>query len=878
MEPNTTNGVLTKKFRNEKPQRSFSVWLMELSLKVKNPTLKNALISFASTTNSFVGLIIFNILALPLIMFIIIESESDVYDVTEYSVIFSLIGMFSLFIALGAGVFLPFAFFRHNHVKSRVDMNLGLPLSTKQRFFSNYIAGLATYLIPYIIGLAIALGEVVFANLADESFAVESELKMAISVLCLVPIGMLLAYTVSTFVCCVCGSAVENFIYTILINGVLPLSTYILTTILPLTNLYGRTFWSEYANTEFTMATSPVGNAIFLVIRLSGEMPFNTLAWALGSLATTAVFLVGAFLLYKKRRAEDVGTPFIFMSIYNGLMALMLVCCLSVSFIDENFEVFFPMLFVSAVIFGVLETIRNRGFKKIVSSAWRFVVLVVIALAINTSVVATKGFGFETRIPSPATVKSVSINYSGFFEEYPLTYNMFNEKGGTYTDDKSIETIIKFHETLVKRFKDSGLDAYEYDERLTNDTSYDTRYPTFQYDSERSFIEITYTTITGNKILRGYIVKQEDLLMLSSLKNKPEFSKEFFNNVDFNVYTSDGIEDNNETTIVTFSKLKNMQRSYTVSRSQLKSLQDAYAKDMQDMTEDEYYKPDIYCFLWNAYGDQIPVRSTFTNTIGVMNKFGIEVVDLDKDANSFLAAIEPNSEEDPTAGGFTVDEWNSLDNTNDTFARVKTVNSDGSFSVGGISVYGKSLDGWYYYDIDGNVYRITDDGYFVKIDPNFIEATFNDYHDKVFGTDDVYIVASGHIVTDYDYSSAPTDVYNTPSSGEEGYDIAYPGVQYLPYSTEENLTPTLIQYKVDKKTVFLKNKTSPYKRYFDTNPDNAVPTEKTLSAQDVLSLIQTAQPYYFSDQIEDKFAYFLDFNGQLFYITDTAFAEDLFKR
>jgi hypothetical protein len=620
--------------------------------------------------------------------------------------------------------------------------------------------------------------------------------------------------------------------------------------------------YSGYDNIGITFTTSPVGNAIYLGFKLADEeYPFNPVVWILGSLATTAAFLFGAYFFYRKRRAEDVGTPFIFMSIYHVLMFLMLVCTISVPFINDDSDYFFPMLCFSAIVFAILETIRNRGFRKIVSSFARFTVVFILAVGLNFTVSGTQGFGFETRVPSVSSVKSVTINFNGLFSEYPEIYTNYYS-GMTYTDDKAIETVIKFQKELIKRFKASGMKGLEYETYVAEQSGYEEQYPsksTFYLNTTSGFIQIRYKTVTGNTIIRGYNVTNKDLVMLAPLVNNAEFAKPFFTQAYYDIDTEDGNKDNDKTRLYTTTKIKNVQREYALTRTQMKSLQDAYVKDMQDMTEEEYFKPDIYCYL-SGEGN-IPVRTTFTNTIAVMAKFGIEVVSLEQDVEAYITA---NKDIDINAiefGEFSSYEWDTWGNS--AFAEVKTVNSDGSFTISNYSVETRSPDGIIYFDIYGTSYIIGNDGYLLKISETAAEE---------------YRQSEKYYDGDY-YYSIPPSVYDNPPSDNAGYDLAtLYKEKYISDNAvlHEEMYVKLIQYKVADKTVFVNE--IPTYGSFDNLPDNDLPTAKILSDQDLYSILLSAQPYYYSNQVEDEFIYCLDLRGRLYYVTDSAFAKSVFER
>ena len=134
-----------------------------------------------------------------------------------------MIGGFCLGVAVLMGMFSGIRAYEEEWNKTHVDMLYALPLSDKQRFFSDYLGGLGMYLIPYLV--SVLLGWVIILALTPMVRSVNTGDAFSLSLFyeeyLLLSVGLLVLmwmyYTLSALTASCCGTLFEN-IYTLFDN------------------------------------------------------------------------------------------------------------------------------------------------------------------------------------------------------------------------------------------------------------------------------------------------------------------------------------------------------------------------------------------------------------------------------------------------------------------------------------------------------------------------------------------------------------------------------------------------------------------------------------------------------------------------------------
>ncbi|MGN0586058.1 MAG: hypothetical protein ACI4JF_02120, partial [Oscillospiraceae bacterium] len=115
-----------------------------------NPVLHNGRLNIKSNTKISLIILILHLFGFPLLII------SEMYNLSmgrdsEPDESFMIIATGATFIAGLAGIIIALVNFRYLYNKAQVDMCLAVPLSRKQRFLSDYLSGLISYIAPFII-------------------------------------------------------------------------------------------------------------------------------------------------------------------------------------------------------------------------------------------------------------------------------------------------------------------------------------------------------------------------------------------------------------------------------------------------------------------------------------------------------------------------------------------------------------------------------------------------------------------------------------------------------------------------------------------------------------------------------------------------------
>ncbi len=481
--------------------------------------------------------------------------------------------------AVIVGMITAVSVFQELWKKTKVDMLCSLPLTGKQRFFSHYLAGAWSYLLPYVLAVVLGWLVILIGSCIVDFDALEYVTRSEfLGELCPLytygTLGMFLLmalyYTITVLISVCCGTYFESIYTTLLLNCLVPGTLAALLLVIT-DNVYALDFDYLWQCIGFT---SPIGGLIYLIYLISyridnydpsfyygglsgseggtfGMLPAFTI-WAVWIVIFTAAALIGAMLLYKRRKAEEVGKPFVFHGAYYLMLTLLTVLILCL----VNADAVMPALIFSAIVYFLMEVIRKRGFRKFWLSAICYVCTAALTIGMFALIIKTDVFGTVYRIPSASSVKSVEIR---------LWADPNRSITLQYTDPEVINAVRALHKELSSDMKEHDTTTYDIDHRLgeedvqvlaygTEDGFYgdyaDYYYYTedpektvykdmeyyyyesyYEYHPNRStyankynyapmeHVQLTYTTHLGNQIHRSYdcnIDQYEQLLDIIS--------------------------------------------------------------------------------------------------------------------------------------------------------------------------------------------------------------------------------------------------------------------------------------------------------------------------------------------------------------------------
>lgn len=584
----------------------------------------------------------------------------------------AMIGVCTTALAGALGIYLAIDSFSCLHNKNVVDMRFSLPLNASQRFLSNYLSGLTVYILPFLAAqifsvLAMGYGcifmdgrtfERYIGTNPDTGEAAYTEyvcryfggfMPMLLKLILCGVLVMLMLYTLSVLVTVCCGNIFESIGANLLINAVIPFTILFVFESMFM-NLYGLGKNGEFITIKAIMLTSPAGGiaaaAVWALDRaiVDDSFEFKWAAWLPFYVLLTAAMFAVAYFLYKKRRAQQTGKPFVFKFIYYFISTAAMFFMTAMFEVDGQSIV--ATVIATFLVYFVLECITRRGFKRIWVGIIRYACTIAASVLLIHTAQATEGFGMVERVPEVSSVKSVEINYAGFYGMLPLCYEIddnlyyFDRKPITltFTEKENIETIIAAHQKRVDN-RDFGL----------------------LYDAMGQNLTIKYNLTGGRKLTRTYdaftadeleILSKLDLtdeyktqvadMYRNGIKNYPQeyeanykiYAEEFgdypFNNYTYvgnDSATLDNVYDRLNDEIYTSAKVNINQ---LLKKGFFDQLAEAYAADIMNISEENYYnssaKDSYYLYMRESrsLSNGLYIPGSFENTIELMEYFGFK--------------------------------------------------------------------------------------------------------------------------------------------------------------------------------------------------------------------------------------------------------------
>ena len=593
---------------------------------------------------------VFSLLGLPLICLIAVIMEyyekhhTNVYDVFQPDV-YMMIGMVALFASFAMGLVVALFHFRYLYQKQLVDMNYSLPLNSCERFFADYLSGLFVYLIPIFAATLLSYGVILIGEAAFGSNVITTLLGHLTTSGIIVVIGLIMLYTFSVLGIVFCGSTFEAIFSIAAINSMIPATIACLWIAMINSSAFGIDEGNIIKSLLFT-STSPVGAAIFFGDHISsGEfyvfgnmgVPMaatNYFRWMIAAIVVILAALFGAFLLYKKRRAEDVSKPYIFKSYYYAIITMAVFCIMSL-FISDGDNIIAGII-ICAVGWFVMEVITRRGFKKFWTAGIGFVCAVGFVFGVCALCKATDGFGASRKVPSAGSVSSVELNINNSLGFAPSIGDYVTK------DPEVILWAIELQEEIIDRHYHS--ENYEYSHldgagRLKwfyTDCNFNLVY----HLKSGSTMSRTYN-ITGSMLtdLMKTVYTSDDFADISSKNMYVVMANSFTDEVWYRSYEEAkkkaqkgivGIED----------KLMLQGEALNLKKDEMEKLCDAYKTDMLNMTIDDLSNAEVFCYVGDHW-----ILDSFKETKSVLFALGYSPSEIDE---HFINTTLANNGYDPS--------------------------------------------------------------------------------------------------------------------------------------------------------------------------------------------------------------------------------------
>lgn len=400
--------------------------------------------------------------------------------------------------------------FKYYHNRAMMDTLGCLPLSYKDRFWGDYFGGLLANMISFVPFLVISfiltfiiddglkqLGEVTDGSM---TYIMKNFHKILISLF----IMYVAVHAVTVFITSCCGRFGTSILFSAVTMFAIP-GIYV---------VYGMVGFSDLVGIEpLELLADHVGmfppfGEVFSQIMIDIIKKYSLfdnfdrkVNFAIDSafnvvviILIIAAFIAGAYFIGKHRKAERVEQGFVFnMSLYVVTIVISaLVIGFALYYFPRGYELdkmsVIKAAGLSFVLFIGLELSQKKSFKGIVGSMIRYVLVFGVSFGFLTIMRATRGFGEEGRVPVADAVSEVRIDGYYFYSTY--------HDDGVYVEYKeksSISNIIDVHKEIL-----------ENSEKLhTGD-----------------MLEITYRMKNGNKMIRHYSCRDEDIDLIKGFSTE----------------------------------------------------------------------------------------------------------------------------------------------------------------------------------------------------------------------------------------------------------------------------------------------------------------------------------------------------------------------
>lgn len=555
---------------------------------------------------------VLHLIGYPVIAFTI-RYYSEHLDNTDEN--YAIASCIALAIAILSGAIIAISIFNYLYKKSTVDMNLSLPLTTRQRFLSEYFAGLTIYIVPAIIGGLI--GTVILLTGKHELMEI---VKYTIYIGSVVIIGMILYYSLTVLILSCCGSLFETILSTLLINAMIPASIYLLSYTIISNDSFGLSSNSLFLNQIFI--SSPIGNAAFIIyffdnVNMYGNVNTNLYVhWLIPTLIFTVLIVLLSYFLYKKRKAEQVSKPYVYKFIYYAILFFVTFCIISIFKVSTGSSdytaqtnstpidaSFFPAVMCSGIVFFIMEIISNRGFKKFWLSILKFAGTITCIYAVLLLCHATNGFGVNKYVPLESAVDNVIIDFDN-----TSTYNL------PIRNKHTIHDVVSLHEKVIKeKYEDKNtshkeIPESELDQRIKNGAL-----ATYN----RNNISITYYLKNGSILTREYNVSDEQMEQLyASMMTGRDYAEYCYNKLSYS-FAFRVENDKNARNIEIYNKINQKISTTKLTVDEFSKLIKAYKNDIENMSADSFYTDKIIGTIDLEY----PIRESFINTLNFLEEY-----------------------------------------------------------------------------------------------------------------------------------------------------------------------------------------------------------------------------------------------------------------
>lgn len=356
--------------------------------------------------------------------------------------------------------------FGYLHTKRSVDLFHAVPIRRESLLLGKFLAGMTMVAIPVVFSFVSLFAVLLFFSGNVGSFGGAVAMMATHFLWLLFMAAAAFAFTIVMAVCS--GTTFDMVISTIVISVTYPLMIMmgdsIASRLLP---GYSGGALPELIYTAF----SPYAAAIIPQSYGFSSFPLVFFLWWL---LMTVVMLVGAVLLYKRRKSECAESSFAFPLPQNTIRFVATMAAaftggkLFLNTLGDASSFFIGAAVASIFTHVVAQAIYGRGFRGLKRSFGYYGIFLAV-FGIFFGSLATGFFGYDTRIPNTADIKSVTTDINGVVnniqvydfiasgfaiynsEDYPQVYVR-----PEYKQPETITAATELHQFLTATIRESG--------------------------------------------------------------------------------------------------------------------------------------------------------------------------------------------------------------------------------------------------------------------------------------------------------------------------------------------------------------------------------------------------------------------------------------
>ena len=325
-----------------------------------------------------------------------------------------------------------------------------VPVSRRASFVSHTVSGILMFLIPLVVN-----GAILLLMRFDSGFAQTFSVSHLFMCLFVAFLYSLVAFSFTTFVAMLCGNVVANFVLTY-IFAILPLALEAFLKFFASVQLFGFVLESSIWCAKYLYLTADkvlTGYGISLYIILS------------------AVFSVGAFVLYRKRNLENHSEVVAFPVLRPIFVFGVAICSGAVGFayINGLWDVENPLTMLPFGILGLIiaTMLVKKSFRnlKLLKPVLVYSLVVVCIFCIFNYDLT----GFESRVPDSEDVEYVTfelngvnpVNHGWYYEESGKKYKMLEDFSPDVKEYEDIINVCNLHTYLAERGRENLDNAWK---------------------------------------------------------------------------------------------------------------------------------------------------------------------------------------------------------------------------------------------------------------------------------------------------------------------------------------------------------------------------------------------------------------------------------